>query len=107
MSTAAAAPAASKSDLYARLGVSEVIFVEEMERRQADVGDFLLIERGEALHPAKADRLQIRQGTMPETAAAYPLAIRRSTPPKTPRRFLARTQLYLVACLSRLASLAA
>src|SRR4029077_17193219 len=44
---ATAAPAASKSDLYARLGVSETLFVEEMERRQADVGDFLLVERGE------------------------------------------------------------
>jgi hypothetical protein len=41
---AAAAPAAPKSDLYARLGVSEALFVEEMERRQADVGDFLLVE---------------------------------------------------------------
>jgi hypothetical protein len=33
------------SELYARLGVSEV-FVEEMERRQADVRDFLFIESG-------------------------------------------------------------
>jgi hypothetical protein len=41
------AAAASNSDLYARLGVSEVVFVEEMERRQADVGDFLLIEEGD------------------------------------------------------------
>jgi hypothetical protein len=34
------------SELYARLGVSEVVFVEEMERRQADVRDFLFIESG-------------------------------------------------------------
>ena len=47
MSAAAAAAAASKSDLNARLGVSEVVFVEEMERRQADVGDFLLMEEGD------------------------------------------------------------
>ncbi len=48
MSAAAAAPAASPSDLYARLGVSEAILVEEMERRQADVGDFLLVEEGDS-----------------------------------------------------------
>jgi hypothetical protein len=42
---ATAAAAASKSELYAR--VSEVIFVEEMERCQADVGDFLLMEEGD------------------------------------------------------------
>ena len=47
VSAAATAPAGSKSDLCARLGVSEVLFVEEMERRQADVGDFLLIEEGD------------------------------------------------------------
>jgi hypothetical protein len=40
------AATASKSDLYARLGVTQVV-VEERERRQADVGDFLLVERGE------------------------------------------------------------
>jgi hypothetical protein len=34
------------SELYARLRVSEVVFVEEMERRQADVRDFLFIESG-------------------------------------------------------------
>jgi hypothetical protein len=32
------------SELYARLGVSKVVFVEEMERREADVGDFLFVE---------------------------------------------------------------
>jgi hypothetical protein len=32
--------------LYAWPRASEVVFVEEMERRQADVGDFLLIESG-------------------------------------------------------------
>src|SRR5580658_3563380 len=42
-SAAVSAAAASNSDLYAGLGVSEVVFVEEMERRQADVRDFLLI----------------------------------------------------------------
>ena len=92
MSTAAAAPAASKSDLYARLGVSEVIFVEEMERRQADVGDFLLIESGDPkrrrILPAyvgyrSGSRRYQRRGS---------LAIRPSTPPKTPRRCQERIQ---------------
>jgi hypothetical protein len=47
VSAAATAPAGSKSDLYARLGVSRALFVEETERRQTDVGDFLLIEEGD------------------------------------------------------------
>ena len=47
MSAATASASMESSELYARLGVSEVVFVEEMERRQADVGDFLIIEGGE------------------------------------------------------------
>ena len=46
-SAAVSAAAASNSDLYARLGVSGVFFVVEIERRQADVGDFLLVETGD------------------------------------------------------------
>ena len=47
VAAAATAAAAAKSELYARLGVSDVVFVEETERGQADVGDFLLIEEGD------------------------------------------------------------
>ena len=43
----AAAPCPHSGQLYARPGVSLVFFVEEIERRQADVGYFLLIETGD------------------------------------------------------------
>jgi hypothetical protein len=42
--SAAAAAAASTSKLYPRPRSSEVILVEQMERRQANVGDFLVTE---------------------------------------------------------------
>ena len=47
MSAAAAAAACPQGKLNAWPGVSGIFFVEEMERRQADVGDFLVIDSGE------------------------------------------------------------
>jgi hypothetical protein len=43
----AAAASSESGKLYAWPGVSGVFIVEEIERRQADVGDFLLIESGD------------------------------------------------------------
>jgi len=62
-SAAVSAAAASNSDLYARLGVSEVVFVEEMERRQADVRDFLLIEEGDLKRRILPEDIGYRSGS--------------------------------------------
>jgi hypothetical protein len=43
-SAAVAATAAMADELYARLSCVFAFFVEDIERRQADVGDFLLTE---------------------------------------------------------------
>src|ERR1700675_2992239 len=43
--SAASAASATPGHLYAALGRCRVFLVEEIERRQADVGDFLLAKR--------------------------------------------------------------
>jgi hypothetical protein len=55
--TAAAAAACPQSQLYAWVRISEIVFVKEVERRQADVRDFLVIESGELK----------RRATLPES----------------------------------------
>ncbi len=105
--SAAAAPSESRL-LYPRSGGSKVVFVEEIECRQADVGDLLLVEHWDPkrrAHSARAYRPPIRESA-PPTPPAFPLAIRPSTPPETSRRFLAPIQPYLDAFPSKRVSLA-
>lgn len=42
--TAVAATAAASDELHAGVGFADVFLIEDIERRQSDVGDFLLTE---------------------------------------------------------------